>query len=353
MFYLLNLLIVILYYYLLKIPYRDELQHKKMFAIIVGIHAVLFRALANPFNYVDTEGYSSAFYNIYVMSFKEAVLSINYYSSWGQGYMALNWLVGQFTDEFQWLYAVLSVLSVAPVIWFHYKMSHHMLLSLAIYFTYPMMYYMGFGVLRQHLAAGVVLLALYYVNDWKKSLPLAVIATLCHTSAVVFFPFYLFRYFCAGKKEMGRIMILLFLGVLVCSFVFMYFVEYFSRYEEGHIGNGDRGDTLPLIVLGTVSLLYFFTGANRKVIEAHEKDCSYFIFYGVLLSIEGLLNAGLGRMTIYNFYVMPIFLSLIVRYGIGSRRIVPWVYIVSLFCLIAYLHSIDKINSFIYGIFWI
>ena len=106
MTYLYNLLLIPLYYFVTYHFFPEKLARKCFFLIVI-IHAVLFRALSNPYDYVDTLGYAEAFGIISEMSFKEAVLSVNYFTGWGQGYVTLNWLIGQWTDNpiFLFLYS--------------------------------------------------------------------------------------------------------------------------------------------------------------------------------------------------------------------------------------------------------
>ncbi len=53
MAYLYNLFLVPLYYLLIKTNSKNHICSSRLFYIVVGIHAFLFKALANPYNYVE------------------------------------------------------------------------------------------------------------------------------------------------------------------------------------------------------------------------------------------------------------------------------------------------------------
>lgn len=350
MFYLVNLFVIIIYYYLLvgKDIYNEE--KRKRFASIVCIHVVLFRALANPYNYVDTIVYSNAFDVLRTWSFYDIVYEANRYTDWGIGFITINWIVGQFTSDAQWMFSFIAALSLVPVVWYHYKVSHNMLVSLVLYLTYPMMFFMSFGVIRQHLAAGIMLLALYFVNNYKVSIPLAIVSALCHTSAVIFFPFYLFRFVTIKNLSAKRILFAI-TASLVCAFLLMgILISAFARHENVGETLEDRSNALPLILMGSLLLLMFLLRVHKMFDDDHERDAFLFLSYGIALSIMGIGLQGMGRLTIYNMYIVPICMSITYKYAQNNRIIVS-LYNLALLLLIVFL-LIQSRYSYEYIPFW-
>lgn len=136
--YLFNFILVIAYYFVITHIITGKNKAKKKFVTLVCVHAVLFRALANPYNYVDTEVYAEAFYQISSWNLTDVLNPLNFYAEWGQGYVILNWLLSKISAEPQFLFASLSVLSIVPVMWFYFKTSHSILFTIVIYLLYPM-----------------------------------------------------------------------------------------------------------------------------------------------------------------------------------------------------------------------
>lgn len=346
MFYLLNIFVMVFYYHVIVGKRYDKVDRLKKFALLAGIHIILFRALANPYNYVDTDGYATAFSTIRTWTFKEAVLDLNYYTAWGQFFVLINWAVGQISDNLQWLYAVVSIFGLFPIMFFHYKLSRNILLSVIMFLVYPMMYYMGFGVLRQHLAVAYVLLALYHVDNIKVSLIYALIATLCHTTALVFFPFYLFN--SIDKLKLSKLwwIFIVVVGSLLIRIIMMYVAGFFERYES--IGEEGDGNTLPLIVMGGLSVLILICGTLNKS-NVKERATILFVFYGVTLAIASLGLQGLGRLTLYNMYVVPVATTYLLRNHKG--RVFAYWFILAYFLLTAFLITNSE-KSYIYVPFW-
>ena len=346
MFYLINLCAMIFCYYIIVGRHCDNLKKIKKFTILAGIHIILFRALANPYNYVDTDGYVAAFETIRDWSFRDAILDINYYTAWGNLFVLINWCVGQFTNNVLWFYATVSVFSLVPIIWCNYKLSKNIVVSLTMFLVYPMMYYMGFGVLRQHLAVGFILLALYYMDNKKISLLIAIIASLCHTSALVFLPFYIFNLLGGVKlNKIWWVFIVVGSSFLIRSMM-QYMVVVFERYES--IGEAGSSNTLPLIVMGGISILIMTTG-TLKDCNNKERSAVLFVLYGVALAIVGVGVHGLGRLTLYNMYVVPIVTTFLFRNPKG--RVGAYCFIFAFFLLTAYLIANSNM-SYEYVPFW-
>lgn len=349
MFYLINLLLVPIYYAIVVGKRKNDDQRIKRFSIIFAIHAILLRALANPFNYTDIETYEYAFRYIKDMSFSESVFTVNVYTAWGPLYVLLNWIVGYLTDNFQWFYALIAFLSIAPVVWYHYKSSDNLLCSLCMYLTYPMMYIMGFGVLRQHLAIAITLVAVYYVRDAKKYFALMALAFLCHTSSIAFIPFYFVRRFSLSQITTKRVLLLLFVGIVFIRLFALTLMHNFDRNDS--YGREEASNMLPVILLGSMSLLFFIMGVYRKLNSFSELDLFSFILYGLLLAITGIGVNHLGRLSLGAIYVFPIGLTLLTKYTRGVNRTLVIVYCMIFVGLIIY-SMITSSHTYNYVPFW-
>lgn len=349
MVYLYNLLLIPLYYALIAASFPDIKKRNKAFAIVVCLHATLFRALANPFNYVDTEGYADGFVALSNMSFEDAFLSINYYTHWGQGFLLFNWLIGRITQDYTLMFFLASFLAVIPVIWFYYKTSKSLLLPVLLYLTYPMMYYMGFGVLREHLAIPFVLLALYYIDNLKVSIPLAITAVLFHTSAIIFFPFYFWRNINFSSKNKVKIIIFIVLLVLLMRMSMGYVLSFMPKYEEIVGANEAQNNFIPVFIFGILSFFIATIDFSRK--SKALVDIQYFIYYGLAVSLFSVGLPGLGRLTIYFLYVMPVAISMYVSYS--KRPVGKFLLLISIFIIyVRQIYYFLQVKNMDYTFFW-
>ena len=349
MIYLFNLLFIPFYYWLITFKTKNNHNRNIVFAFVVCMHAVIFRALANPFNYVDTEGYASGFNEISKMSFNEAILSVNFYTHWGQGYLLFNWIIGRFTQEAKYLFIVSSFIGVIPVVWFYYKTSYKLLLPILMYLSYPMMYYMGFGVLREHLAVPFTLLSLYYIDRLKISVPLAITAMLFHTSAIIIFPFYFWKKLNFSSKNVIKTLSVIFLAVIVMRLAMGYVLSFMPKYEAIVQSKDSQNNIIPVLLLGLVSL-FIYSLDSRKISGISEIIRKY-IYYGFVVSLFSIGIAGLGRLTIYFIYVIPVAVSLFMAYNRNVLR----KSILFFSILLIYIRQIiyfTEVKNFEYTFFW-
>lgn len=332
MFYLLNLLLVPIYWCIIyHLNGARKKKHNLFFGIIL-IHAVLFRALANPLNYTDTEGYAIAYENIATYSLTEALTSI--YGAWGVGYVGLNWLLSRVSSDPYLLFFFLSVISVGGVLLFYKKTSYGLLASIMLYLTYPMLYYMSFGVVRQHFSIVFILYSLYYFDRFKISITFALTAILMHTSAIVFIPFYIWRKIDLRKKN----------AVVVASTVISCFVamrllmgvilSYLPRYlDEGFGSEGEANNSLPIILIGFTLFLLNLSKASKRLSSKMETNIYSFMLYGLAVSLFCFGLKGAGRFTLPFIYVLPVVITYIKKYGF-NKSIYYYCYLISFFVFI-------------------
>lgn len=349
MTYLINFLSVLLYYLVIK--YVCKRHANKIFFIVVTMHAIIFRALANPFNYVDTDNYAMAFDYIASMPFKEAASPLNVYADWGLGYVLFNWLIGQISNNVQTLFAALSVVGLFPVFYFYYKTSNSLLFTVVIYLLYPMFYYMGFGVIRQHVAVGFVLLALYNADNLKHSVLWALLALSFHTSACIFFPYYAWRYINKGNKSLWKSVILIVLVVVVLRTALGGILMSLERYRSLASAQTEASNIVPVVFLGSLLLLFYILNGYKQLRCGTDKNIWDFMLYGFALALVGIGIYGMGRMTLYIMYVYPVAITLLSKYSRERVLISNYKYV--MLCLVIYLlYSSYSTQPYAYSFYW-
>lgn len=349
MVYLINLLIIPIYYIIIHNLECKQKAHKH-FAILVCIHATLFRALANPYNYVDTVNYAAAYESLSEMSWMEYLL---YGKEWGVGYVFLNFILSHICSDPQFLFVTLSAITVIPIVWFYYKTSGNILLSMLIFLTYPMLYYMGFGVVRQHAAAAFVLLSLLYMNNFKIAFPLMLIASSLHTSAVLVLPYFLWRKINVQKMSNMRYILLLVVGVLLMGVLGPIVLEFMDtgRYDDA-LEAGENRNIVPVLLLGSLIYISILNRVKYKISSAIEIDVLSFVMYGLVIALFSMGVSTMGRATIYFIYALPSVITWQTKLN-PKNRSVNNLYIVMVFILITYLliHGYQP-GVYDYSFFW-
>lgn len=349
MTYLINLLSVLVYYVIIdKIGGK---QSNKIFFVVVTIHAILFRALANPYNYVDTGTYALAFDHISSYSFREAISLTNDYAGWGVGYVFTNWLIGQFTQDAQVLFAVMAILGLTPVFFFMYKTSKSFLFSVVIYLLYPMFFVMGFGVIRQHVAVGFILLALYNIENFKYSILWALLALSFHTSACVFFPFYVWKYINRDTRHIGKSILLIVAVAVVLRSALGEILMHFSRYQHLAGKETDAHNIVPVVFIGSLLLLLLYSGKYKSITSIGERNLWSYMLYGFSMSLAGIGENGMGRMTLYFMYVFPVAITLLGKYRIEKPLYAAYKYVMLGLVIYLLLGSYSH-QPYAYSFYW-
>lgn len=356
MLYVLNLFLIIFYYFVI---YNSSLKKKKkklLFAWIISLHAILFRALASPYDFVDTENYATAFLHIANLNLKQLFLDQDYIG-WGYGYVMINWLISKISTDVHFFFVSISILSVGIVMYFYSRTSHSLILTALLYFIYPMMYLMGFGVIRQHLSVAFVFLALYFIDDLKKSIPFAVLAILTHYAALIFIPYYFWRSLDTKKMYSLKVIILMVLGFVLLRMIMGSTISTLdevgiSRYNSFGEEN-DHLNIMPFIIFASLVTMLLWARVFSKC-QGRDSEILNFTIYGLLVSIFSLGLSGGGRLTIYVLYIVPVAATLLLKYAHNIRDLSK-VY-VALLTLLFFRQNMVMMSNFVisfdYKFFW-
>ena len=313
MIYLINLLIIPVYYWLFSFFYKKKEKRNNVFFAVFGIHAILFRALANPLNYVDTEGYALAYSDLAQMSFMDAVNS--FYSMWGLGYVIINWCLTRISNDPMMLFTFVTIVTVGGIVWFYKKTSYFPIATVLIFVLHPMLYYMSFGVIRQPFSIVFLLFALYYIDNWKVSIPLSIFAVFLHTSSIVFLPFFLWRYFKLENRGLVVVVFFSIVGFFFLRIMMGDILAHLERYQQTGFGEEGENNVVPNLLLGITILLFYLSNTHSHLKDGIEKNVFSFITYGFMVSLFGFGMHGAGRLTLVFIYVLPVAITYLKKYS--------------------------------------
>lgn len=328
--YLLNIICIIIWSILLS-KRKSRSQNRKYFFYVVTIQVLLFHALREPFAYPDNDTYAMAFDDIRQMSFSEAILELNRYTAWGYGYILLNWGLGRICEDSQILFFTTSAIIVLCTFWFYYKTSSNLLFSYLAFALYPFLMYQSMYGIRQHSAAALLLLSLYYIKDFRKSVILLIIAVLFHATAIVFAPFY-YIYYKIKKISPSKIIIFGIFVLLVFNVGMSFFLQTVERFE--HYQEIQNSNTLPLMVLGSILLAHLLNRTFKYNLSEHDDIIFKYLIYSTFILV-GLMGTGGGRLASYFMYIMPVSLPMLFKYNKAGT---PWKIIFTIFYLLALIY---------------
>lgn len=312
MFYLSNIILVVVYYLILVMVVNNVQQRNKYFYILVSIHAILVRILANPSIFLDTINYENAYVIIGQSSYKEISTSRFFYADWGIGYVFLNWCLYHISHTPLFLFVSFGFVSVLLTMFVYSKTSVLPLVTVFFYFLHPMLYYQGFYVIRQHMSIPLVLLAIYKIDNLKLSLLLIMLASTIHTSAIVIIPLLLGVRFVKSNLNKKSIFAILIIFIVFLRLYIGNLLSYSSRYDE--LLNGEESlNILPVIYLSVVVVLFLKNGIYNRNSSSIDKYFVLFITYGLGISIFCIGLPGMGRLSSYFLYALPIGLSIVYK----------------------------------------
>ena len=182
---------------------------------------------------------------------------------------------------------------------------------------YTFLYYMySLNIIRQALAIAIVLYSYKYIlqRDFKRFLLMIIIATLFHTTALFFLPFY---FLCPTKNEKDRkfknliriftiggiFLIIIRLDVVINLLSQIGLFRRFSIYSVTDTYGENKQ-----IILNTI-LLFIFLLYSKPLIRYNEDNKMYLFLYvvGYVLTLAGFISPYVKRIALY-FNISEIYL---------------------------------------------
>lgn len=320
------------------------------YIICATIHLALFHALRDPYIYPDNWIYGWTYSDMPTYSLKE-IMSENI--GWEKGYMLYNYLLAQIFPNTEALFISTSLFMVCTFMFLVYKWSYIPWVSVLIYILHPMLFYTSLFVLRQHLAMIIVLLALYFINDYRKSLPLALLGISFHASAVVFLPFFVWNKIYNQLFSIKKILMFVFISILITRLCFVMIVMLFPRYTI--YLDRESSNLFPFILIASLFLLYSWLGVFKTVTDEKDIILLKYLSYGLLFT-SCAIGLPIGRLTSYIIYVYPLLVPLLFKYVNKNNLILAVLYLVFILVLIViniYI-SFSSSGSYttMYNFFW-
>lgn len=250
------------------------------------------------------------------------------------GYVVINWLVAQFSDDIFWLLLIIQLVILIPIYIGALKLKNKLNPLWILFLYYCVIYNETLNLVRQSIALSFCFLALSFLFDNKDKtfLLISVFAFLFHNSAILMFVIYLLYLFCI-KGYVSKYRILTY-GI-ICFGIFCVFsfsilinilvqngllkVKYLAFAEgtfKGHLSK-------VAFVFKSFSMLLVFglTSKTRKINSLLKKFFKFIAFYDVLFCLMGATVVYITRISLYTQLVMFIILALLINGKQGVAKI--------------------------------
>lgn len=305
-------MIIISCFFCYKALECKEEKNKKIFQILSSLPFIIISAIR---------------YNVgtdYLLRYKpgfETILRGKEVFNYELGFSLLNKLCLLFTEHYQSIFIVTSILINAFIFYAIYKKSDKPLLSILVYFV-GAYYFESMNGVRQFLAMAILMIAFLY-SEKGKLLPIilcGIMAYYIHNISLILFAAILFLTLLVKQKK--EIMIFSYWYIIIAFFVILffqepilnclYFVMKFTRFKSYINGKYDYGDfqIIPIIV-NIASYIYLYTEYQKsKQKKLDKKILLNLQFVGVLL----LLLTGINTLFLRISYMFTIFQVISVPY---------------------------------------
>lgn len=198
------------------ISYKQSHDDKRKKRICIGGFLIwtLIIGLRHPSMGVDLQyGYSNGYLGMFEFIAKQDWKSVfhNSFLNYEKGYVIFNKLLGHISQDEQFLLFTCAFISIAAFTYLIYKYSKFPFLSIIIYLGLPC-FLMVFSGLRQALAIAITILSFQFIQKKKpiQFIVVVIIATLFHSSAIIFLLAYPCYYIRTDKSvlKIGSILLL-------------------------------------------------------------------------------------------------------------------------------------------------
>lgn len=220
------------------------------------------------------------------------------YTNFEIGYIILNkFFKVAISTEPQLFILFTSFLALFPVAFVFYKYSTNIILSFTIFASF-VVYYFGFSGVRQAIAIGICTLCIHFIiqRNVKVYIPLVLLASTIHTSAILFLPAYwLYNYITLDFKRLVIVMI----GAFILSFSLKSVVTFMITILFGgeRYLNAINTETVPsynLMLLFLALLIFTYISKNEMVVKLRSLMIAV-----VMFQLLGLISTFATRLCYY------------------------------------------------------
>lgn len=264
----------------------------------------------------ETIGRDLANYKYYFERFSSFGLNRVLQEKWDTLYWLLNWLVGQFTDDYQWFLVIVAAITVWPIAKIYSEDREHGFLKI-ILFVNMSSFVMIFSGLRQALAISIGLMAYRCVREKKIFwfLVYALASVGFHYTGFIVFAFYPLYHITIRKKD-------LYVIVPVILLIFIFNKPIFSLIAQMlNSVLGERYDTsieetgsYTMLILFALFAILAFVFPDEDRMDKETLALRSFLLATVALQCFAPVHSWAMRMNYYFIIFLPILIPKILRY---------------------------------------
>lgn len=272
---------------------------KKCYLVITFFPLLLISGLRADSVGTDTYNYLSGFRTIRDVSSSSMFEVVR----WEYGYVLLNKLSSILSNNEQILLVLTSFLVLIGVMYFIYKNSENVVLSVFLYISLYL-YLFSFNGIRQAIAMSILVMGFHLILERKflRYFIVVLVATLFHETAILMLLLYFIYYFKFDIKNVLAILFIFIISFISVESIINYFLSFTRSLSYIDTNNiiEQSGFLFPLINLSIFFFILYIKLTNR----INDPTLDFFLFIAILGVFTGLLSMKVYKLLRLNYYFM-------------------------------------------------
>lgn len=243
-------------------------------------------------------------------------------------YVALNWLVSRFTDNYQILLSVVAIISVVPIAVVYSKDRKYGLLKIMLFLNMST-FVMLFSGLRQAIAITMGVVAYEFVKR-KKIIPFLLVALIAwgvhHTGFIVFILYPL--YHATFKKRQLIYVVPSFVLVFVFNKqIFTAATNFISKFssEKDYIASVSENGAYTMIILFFLFVVFSYFIPDEDRMDKEALGLRNILLMTALLQCFAPIHMLAMRINYYFIIFVPMAIPKMLKFSKASLKDVAWI----------------------------
>lgn len=307
----------------------------------------------------DTGGYRRFFESYSAMSLRQVMANKSDILYW-----LLNWLVGQFTRDFQVFLAVVAVITVAPIASVYGKDREHGFLKCVLFMNMTV-FIMLFSGLRQSVALAMGMIAYEYVVRKKplRFLLFALIAFGFHHSAFIILLYYPLCHFTFKRRHLWFVIPAILAVFIFNKPIFTFAAQAMnSVFGEKYDGETTETGAYAMLILFAIFTVFAYVLPDEKLMDKETLGQRNLLLMALMLQCFAPVHVLAMRLNYYFIIFIPVLIPKILKYHKRSLKkltIASQVVMIGFFVLYYLINTyescktgISDLNTYPYIPFW-
>ena len=224
----------------------------------------------------------------------------------------ISWFVGLFTNKYFIYLTILSIFTLIGIYCNAKKYKFDTEIFIFLYIT-SFCYLYSTSAVRFFCAFSIIMYSFKYMinRNNKKALMFIMLAILCHTSAIIFFPVYFatkFKYTKSNIFMFITIMTLFTVLINIVGYNFIFNLEMFDKYTYVDSNQNEIGGMSAFINIGILLFALIYYGNVKE----YKKEYEFFVkmhIVGTFLDFVGIAYRTIWYFKFPIWFILPIILK--------------------------------------------